>query len=253
MTETSDVISTLRRLQEVDGKLAHVRRMKKFEPKRLEEARRDLESARSLFAQRDEKHGELQRKISHLELDIKTRDEKINRHKSQMLSASTNREYQAFLHEISLEEVEKTRIEEQLLELMIQVESLAGEEGRIKAKITEAERLAEITAKEVEAALAELQSSERELLAERDEIAAGLPPDVLRHYQRLFESRSGLAVVPTVYEPGTARLEGRYLCGGCKMTLSHQMINLLLIGRQLVYCTSCGRMLFYEKQEEGEE
>ena len=39
------------------------------------------------------------------ELDIKARQEKINRLKSQMLSSTTNKEYQAFLKEVSLEEV----------------------------------------------------------------------------------------------------------------------------------------------------
>ncbi|MHC4714246.1 MAG: zinc ribbon domain-containing protein [Planctomycetota bacterium] len=253
MTETRDVISTLKRIQEVDGKLVHVSRMKKLEPERLAEAEEACAASERLFGDLDNKHGELQRKISHLELDIKAKEGLISRHKSQMLTASNNREYQTLLHEISLEEVEKSRVEDQVLESMIQVEALAEEEKQIKAKVAEAKKGLEQMRREVAASLAELDESEKELTAARNGIAAGLPDDVLRQYRRLFESRTGLAVVPTIYESGTARLEGRYLCGGCKMTLSHQMINLLLLAKDLVYCTSCGRILFFEEQSEGEE
>ncbi len=253
MTETRDVISTLKRIQEVDGKLVYVRRMKKLEPERLAKAEEACVAAERLFGELDNKHGDLQRKISKLELEIKAKEGLISRHKSQMLTASTNREYQTLLHEISLEEVEKSRFEDQVLESMIKVESLAEEERQIKVKVAEAKKSLEQIRREVAESLSELEESEKELTAARNEIAAELQDEVLRQYQRLFESRSGLAVVPTAYESGTARLEGRYLCGGCKMTLSHQMINLLLLAKDLVYCTSCGRILFFEEQSEGEE
>ena len=253
VVETKDVIDTLRRLQAVDRKLAHLSRMKDLEPKRLAAAEAAAAEADELISKLESDHGELQRKIARLELDIKARDGKIEKHKAQMLSASTNKEYQALLHEISLEEVERAKVEESLLEQMIKIENFSEREEEAKAAIERARgELHEVRAG-VQASLSEVAAEEAGLRKERDSIASELPPEVLRQYDRLFESRGGNAVVRVNYMPGSGRIEGRYLCTGCNMSLTHQMVNLLLIGNEVVHCKSCGRILFMDEDSKGDQ
>lgn len=253
MVETKDVINTLKCLQAVDRKLAHLARMKDLEPKRLAKAKAIVAEARDLIAQLDSDHLELQRKTSRTELDIKAREEKIEKHKAQMLSASTNKAYQALIREISLEEVERAKVEEQLLEEMIRIENFSELEKEAKAAIEKAGGELQEVAAEVAASLREVAAEESGHQEERDSTASGLPQAILRQYERLFESRGGNAVMSVSYISGTGRSEGRYICAGCNMSLTHQMVNLLLIGSEVVHCKSCGRILFMDEDAKGEE
>src|SRR5271155_4927571 len=70
---------------------------------------------------------EQQSKSTSLDLDLKTRDSKIERLRGQQQNAKTNREYQAFLVEINTEKVDKGKSEEELLKVMEGVEKLQAE------------------------------------------------------------------------------------------------------------------------------
>ncbi len=251
--ETQEKIEVLKRLQKVDREIAHLRKMKELEPKRLSDIRSEAKETEKRLGWLDEHHAQMQRKTSKIELDIKARADKISRLKSQMLKASTNREYQSFIKEVSLAEVEKSRAEEDLLEAMIEVESFAKREKEIKDKIEEVRKKAEEIGKEVDVALGEIASRENEFHKTREEIAALLDAESLRHYERLFASRNGEAVVPAAYQSGTSHNEGCYICTGCYMPLTHQMVNLLLMGKEIVTCKSCGRILYVDDDHKEPE
>jgi predicted nucleic acid-binding Zn-ribbon protein len=227
--------------------------MKEIEPARLATAEAAAGEAEKLMAELDADHSELERKVSLVELKIKSCQEKIDKHKGQMLSAATNKEYQSLLKEISLEEVEKGRIEEQQLEIMIKIESYAEREKQVRAKIEEAKSLVEETRKNVHAALDEISRDEAKALKERAAVTGNLEAEVLKLYEGLFASRNGEAVVEAAYRAGRATAEGRYLCTGCNMPLTHQMVNLLLLGREIVTCKSCGRILHLVPEGENSE
>ena len=243
-------IEILKKLQEVDRQLAHVRRMEEYEPKRLaaEEARVSAEEGK--LKSLGDRHGQTQRDISRKELDVKARLEKITRLKTQMLSASTNKEYQAFLREVSLEEAEKSRVEDEILDMMVSTEDAAAEEKNIKAEIARLRGALDTVRADVKAALAEASRREVELAKARADVAAALDPDTLRRYEAIFKSRGGEAVVEAKFESGSGGEEGQYLCRGCFMPLTHQMVNLMHIGQDIVTCKSCGRILFIGEKED---
>ncbi|MCD6404692.1 MAG: hypothetical protein J7M19_02580 [Planctomycetes bacterium] len=251
--ETREKIAVLKRLQKVDREIAHLRKMKELEPKRLSDIRSEAEETEKRLGWLGEHHAQMQRKTSKIELDIKSRADKISRLKNQMLKASTNREYQSFIKEVSLAEVEKNRVEEDLLETMIEIESFTEREKEIKAKIEEVSKKVEEIRKEVDVALGEIASREGELQKTREEVAVSLDAESLRDYERLFRARNGEAVVLAAYQPGTSHNEGCYVCTGCYMPLTHQMVNLLLMGRDLVTCKSCGRILYVDDDHKEPE
>lgn len=77
--------------------------------------------------------------------------------------------------------------------------------------------------------------SEREgIVANRSRLAAGLSPAELSSYETLRVRKGGQAV---------ARVE-RGLCQACRMSLPTQHLQRIRSGRQTVFCSSCGRMLF---------
>src|SRR5213595_3350849 len=65
---------------------------------------------------------ELQSKSAQFDLDIKSRDAHIEKLRTQQQAAHNNKEYQAFLVEINTQKVDKTKVEDELLSVMEQVE-----------------------------------------------------------------------------------------------------------------------------------
>src|ERR1700689_3405933 len=61
---------------------------------------------------------EQQSQAAQHDLDLKTREAKIERLRSQQQNAKNNREYQAFLIEINTEKLDKGKVEEELLTVM---------------------------------------------------------------------------------------------------------------------------------------
>jgi predicted nucleic acid-binding Zn-ribbon protein len=72
-----------------------------------------------------------------------------------------------------------------------------------------------------------------ELDAEREKTRAALPADLLRTYDQLYRTKAGRAV---------AQLK-RDACGACGMSIPTGLINRLRAGEEIIFCSSCGRIL----------
>src|ERR1700683_4965048 len=74
------------------------------------------------------KHKELQAKSGNLDLDLRSKDAHIEKLRTQQQTAHNNKEYQTFLIEINTQKVEKAKVEEQAMAVLMQVEA-AGKES----------------------------------------------------------------------------------------------------------------------------
>jgi predicted nucleic acid-binding Zn-ribbon protein len=170
-----------------------------------------------------------------LEVDIKAIQEKITRHKDQLYQVKTNEQYRAMLKEIEGEEANSRKIEDQILEKMIEAEDiqehvqeaaarLDGEKARVAAEI---KRLQDERQKDMD---------ERESLqARRKEVATALSAPVLALYERI---RS--------YRPGAAVAEVRDgLCTACNVRLRPQVYNEVRISESVMTCENCSRIQYY--------
>lgn len=149
--------------------------------------------------------------------------------------SSDPKELQAFQDEITSLRDRISRLEDDELELMEQVEpideALAGHAETKTALDAQAQRLT-ATIAEAEAAL----DRERDDVAgRRSELVAAVPADVVAEYDALRARLGGVAV---------ARLDGG-VCGACHLKLSaveHDRI-LHLSPDERVVCEDCGRVL----------
>ena len=178
-----------------------------------------------------------------LEGDVKEIQEKITKHKDQLYQVKTNEQYRAMLKEIEGEEGNIRKIEDQLLEKMIEAEDLQkyvqeaaarleGEKARVAAEIR---RLQEERQKDL---------SERERLqARRKDVAAVLSESVLTLYERIRTNRSGVAVVEV--------REG--LCTACNVRLRPQAYNDVRRNESVLTCDNCDRILYYLEPSTAEQ
>ena len=178
-----------------------------------------------------------------LEGDSKVIQEKITKHKDQLYQVKTNEQYRAMLKEIEGEEGNNRKIEDQILEKMIEAEDiqkhvqeaaarLEGEKARVAAEI---KRLQDERQKELD--------ERGRLQARRKEVAAALSGSVLALYERIRSYRPGAAVVEV--------RDG--LCTACNVRLRPQVYNEVRTGEAVLTCENCSRILYYLEPHAAEQ
>ncbi len=174
-----------------------------------------------------------------LEADIKGFQEKIVKYRSQSSSVKTNDEYRALMHEVEFTEKQITGCEDKILELMLSLES---EEKAVKA--AEAELKTESADVEKEKAEARVRTAEDEkLLAglkeKRVQLRATVNDSALQHYDRVMRQRK--------FAIAEARDQK---CLACFVMIRPQTWQELRTNEQIVTCSSCGRILYFDPAHE---
>lgn len=201
---------------------------------RLAHAAEDVAKAREQFDQHKADRQALENELA----QVQTR---LSRFKGQLMEVKTNKEYQAMQVEIAGAEAEVRRLEDRILERMLEADELTEEVKR--AEKAEADERAAIEAEKsaIEQERKELESRLAQLDAERTERAGQLSPQVLSLFQTLARHRNGVAVV-------VAR-DGR--CSSCQVRLRPQLFNHIRLNNTVIQCESCQRILYYESNPSG--
>ncbi len=219
----------------LDGKLAAVPGALKAIDARIADARERLTNAedelKTAGSDRRRTEGELE-----------DAESALAKYEEQLMGARTNDEYRALQKQIAATKSRISGIEDQILTLMETMDRLEGEVGDRKREF-EATR-SEFEAKKAEVrAEADRRRAEREALAgRRTEAASGLPAANLERYERIRQAREGVAVVVTP----DAR------CPACSVRLRPQVFEEIRIGKKLIACDSCSRIIVFDPGPEDE-
>jgi predicted nucleic acid-binding Zn-ribbon protein len=219
-----------RQLADVEGKLAHAK-------KNLEAVQAEIKALKLEGAKR--------------ELTVKEFDDKIAKITTQSMTARKNDEYQAFQKEISGLKADKTRVEDGLLDIMMQVEEKVKLEKLRQEELKQAEAGHAAEKKRIEAEVATVNREIEGVLSTRASLQTGIEKEILRVYERVLVAKDdGLALSPVAkYE--MIEDEGKVIywqCGGCGVGLNMQDVNLLMMGKEIQFCRTCSRIM-YLKQE----
>lgn len=177
---------------------------------------------------------ELQKQATKLEAETqKDRSESLN---SQLYGGEiTNpRDLESLEREASNVRLLVEKHETTLSEINEKIEEAQNKKSELETKLDEARAAWEIRQAELQAAIKKLNAERAGCEGQRSKLTDVLDPTSLQHYETLRKSKGGLAV---------ARVE-RGLCQGCRMSLPTHLQQRVRNGRQTVFCSSCGRMLF---------
>src|SRR5579884_1803455 len=232
-------IENLLKLQDTDKEIRRLQDEVAELPKRVAVIEQKLAGTKSQLekAQTAVKADEASRRK--FETNIKDLREKISKYRDQSLAVKTNEQYKALLHEIQFAEKEITANEDKILELMVNADARDKE-----VKAAQAELKAETAEIEKEKEQARQRTAEDEKLlidarAKRDQLRGGIREDLLRQYERVSKFRgSGIAEVLD------------HKCMGCQVILRPQTYNDVRSGRDIVFCDSCQRILYFNPKEE---
>jgi predicted nucleic acid-binding Zn-ribbon protein len=184
---------------------------------------------------------ELSSKSGNLDLDLRSRDAHIEKLRTQQQVAKNNKEYQAFLVEINTQKVDKSKVEEQTMAVMTELET-AQKAATEAATVLESEqaKLAQLKSQmgdTVKALQAEIES----LKGPRESAAAALPPKARDVFNRLADHHDGEAM-SALMKPDRRKEE--YVCSACMMDLVTDVYNKLHSRDEMVFCPSCRRVLY---------
>jgi len=195
--------------------------------KTLDSHLRRLEADRAALAanQKDRKR---------LEEDAKVQEQKISKLKGQMMEAKTNEQYRAFQHEIEYCEKEIRKAEDRILDLMGEAEPLDANVKKAEISLQEEKRQVETEKAGARERTAVDQKLLDELQAERKDLVARLQRPTYSAYERI-RKKHGVAVAEVS--------DGR--CTACQILLRPQFFQDLKNGDALMFCESCGRILYY--------
>ena len=183
----------------------------------------------------------LQTDVSSRDLEMKSRQEHIEKMRASLNNAKTNKEYSAILVQISGEKAEVAKMETALLEQMGQLEAVGKVIAGIKEQIAgEQLVLAKIEAEHGDK-VASLNSQIAALQVTRAQAAKDVPADALRQYDRVSEKYPGDGMAPLEYDESDL---DSVSCGSCYMGLNVEHLNALRGRDALRRCNSCNRILY---------
>jgi uncharacterized protein len=218
------VVDLKKRKDELDGTLAGARKAVDAAKTALDAAHKTLQEARSA--------------VHRKEMDLKERETRIRDLNGKLGSATSNKEYQSILLQIGELKIENGRTEEEILLAMDESDAKEKLHEDAKTKLRDAEAALKEAQGKVEAQKATMEADTAAAAARRAELAAQIPAEQLRVYERIRtgNKKSGTAV---------ATVHGEY-CQSCQMAITSHELTELIKGEKLVICRTCQRILVLE-------
>ena len=173
-----------------------------------------------------------------LEKDIAGVDTRLARFDDHKAAVKTNHEYTALLHEISTAKAEKDAIEERLLVLMEEGDTLAAGLKTAERALTEEEDRGRKAKAALETDRGQIDKELTHLSSERARESREVDTALLSKYSQLLKQRKGIAV---------SKMTGE-ICEACHVRLRPQIFNTVRRNEEIIQCDTCQRILFFVPQ-----
>lgn len=230
-----DQLKRLEELQRYDAQIQELTNALKAIPAKLEASQTDFARVESLLNSERSQLSESQRYYAEQKSQLQTEESSASGAKNKLSMAKNSKEYVA-----AQREIEQTResVQSREQEIAKLIEAVQVKEKLLSDRASELEVLRKTIDKDAEVGrkkMAELEGQIATIKVDRDKVAAGIRPDVLKRYGAI-RMRRGLAV--TTVRNGT--------CQGCNMNVPPQLYNVLQRGTTIETCPYCHRIVYWE-------
>ncbi len=234
-------LEALHSLQEVERQLAEIRNKADGKRRQVRIHQRVIEKQSALIESKQRDVQVCQMEIDRVDLDVKTKEVTLAKHREALNTAKTNKEYAAILTSINTEKADSTKSESRQLELMANVDALRAEGDQHEAERAKAEQKKEEAEAKLKSYLDKVAPDVKRLEGERTVVAEGLAPSMLETFTRVAERHDGEAMAEVIVVNAK---RGDYACGGCNLGLTLQQVIGCKERDDLVLCGTCGRILY---------
>jgi predicted nucleic acid-binding Zn-ribbon protein len=232
-------IMALYELQKIDSQIDEINKVKGELPLEVEDLEDEIAGLNTRIENINAEIEELNSLTKQRKREVDQAKIQISHYKEQQNNVRNNREYDAITKEIEYQELEIELAEKRLKEYAVAMKAK-------KAQLEDAEAVASERGVDLAAKKAELESIEAEtadqvaaLEAQADKAKVKIDERLLSAYGRIRGSvRNGLAVVTVK----------RDACGGCFNRIPPQRQADIRLGKKLIVCEYCGRILVAENE-----
>jgi predicted nucleic acid-binding Zn-ribbon protein len=214
--------------QDAQRRLADAPEREKALETRLEAAREHVETAKQRLT-------ENQSTRRATEKDVAMHQGRLSKFRDQAMAVKTNQEYTAIQHEIAFAQAEIKKLEDTILERMVEGDDLTAMVKRAESELAAEQKAVEADRVAMTAEAVELTASLERIATERVTLVAALDKQVLSTFEQVARKRNGIAI---------AEARGG-VCTICHVRLRPQVFNTVLRNDAIIQCDHCNRILYY--------
>ncbi len=173
---------------------------------------------------------------------------RIDELREKMNSASTNKEYKAFLSEVNNLKEQRAVHDEQAIEGLEKVEELEAKLAELETSKADRDKVRGVAESDRQKRADEIAEKLAELRAKREALVAEVPKHVMAIYQELLDKRGEDAMAPLEI---VDRRRHEYVCGSSMMSVPVEVAASLMQGK-LTLSPNDGCILYLTEEAEEE-
>lgn len=234
----NELLASLLAIQEVDTKRARLIRELQRIPREQQQRFAEVEAVRQRLERGKEEVKRMRAEEKNLELEMKVKEEKLEKLRVQANMARDTSTLLATNHQMQTIKDENSKLEDRALGLVDRIGELERDFDKQEKELARVREDYNTFAAICEKELGETKSQMETLDAEKATLASKLDRETLENYHRLYQGREGVAV---------CAMDGD-TCTGCSTMLLPNDVMKVRSAKTVVYCKSCSRVLYDNKQ-----
>ena len=182
--------------------------------------------------------------LNRLEMELNSRNDEIAKLRASLNLAKSNKEYAAILTQMNTTKADNSKLEDQIVDLMKDIEADESETAEITGQIEEQKQKLEQVRSDSQSLAKKYEADIKDIQKEWDDAAKDFPAETLEIFKRVAETYDGEALANVDQDENS----GAYSCGGCFMKLTAESANLLMTKDDIIRCHNCTRILVYNAE-----
>lgn len=231
-------LKQLLKIQDKDIEILRLQEEKSALPRILESLNKELAEKNALVEKARAAAKELHLEHKKMEIELESKKQVRGKYEAQLMGVKTNQEYKALEKEIFSVKTAMSRLEDDILQKMYDMDEQQGvvkdqEAGlqAVKDRVTQKEQ-------EIKKKIHELELFLEQLKGERETMIHDVEPSLFRRYTRILNHVRGRAIVPIIDRN----------CQGCHTVLPPQVLVDVRRLSELISCENCSRLLFFPEE-----
>lgn len=235
-------LASLIELQKMETAAGRIHAKKRNLPVQINRLEEEFKAFCAVVEQEREQLEDIRKRRKEKDAQLLAGQQNLKRTRERLFEVKTNKEYQSMLKEIEAFEGKNSRMEDEVIVLLDELDHL---ETALKTKDEElkARRMSyEEERAKIEAELNTLDAELGDYVRKGTEIRKDIPAELIRKYEQIKGAGRGVAVVAVWKE----------ICDGCHMAIPPQMYNELQKEKVLITCPNCNRIIYWENRNNSE-
>jgi len=241
---TKKQIDTLVKVQQIEIEIGKLKAYLNKVPARISSLEQELEKFIRSVENDEAAIEEFNKQYRAFEADVQLNLAKIQKSQEKLHFVKTNKEYQSSLKEIDDTKTVNSKLEDEMLEILDEIDTA---EMAIKDRKQHYTQIVDESNREKESIERDAEQREEilvELESKHAAIAAELDAGLLEIFSQVKKKQGDLVAIVAVQDA---------VCQGCNMNIPAQFYNELQRCDSMKYCPSCFRIIYWQDQDERSE